>query len=456
MKRLLQKFLLFYPFYAEGHEMMGDVYAREENVELALNFYEKALLIAQSKVLGDKIKKARDILDKGKNKPEAQKNDAFFDITETVIQNEERIIGRGKELRQMIEILISNSKRNLLLIGERGVGKSALIRLLAQKIIFGEVPPALKEKKIKEINFVSLLTGSKYRGQFEEKVLKLLQEFKAQNAILVLEDMHLMMSTGAARGTSLDLVNILKNFLRDNSIQVIATTDYEEYKNTIEKDNSLLGYFQKIIVNELSPEGTRKILKNLVGQLVDCRQPDGLQPDHRRHRRERQARYPRTQTARFGHHAPGALHRQGQVEEHRRRRAVEDRGGRRAGSAGRYRQPARNQHLHLAEEPPGSPAGQYPEAHRRPGRSGGQDGLVGHHVQAGLRRQKEPARRRLHVHRPDRRGQDRDRHRPERSPLRQPGLPDPHRHVGIHGKVHLFALCRRGARLCRAITTPTS
>lgn len=268
MKRLLQKFLLFYPFYAEGQEMIGDVYWQEENVELALSFYEKALLIAQSKNLGEKIKKIRETIDKGKSKPEIQKNDAFFDITETVIQKEERIIGRSKELRQMIEILISNSKRNLLLIGERGVGKSALIRLLAQKIIFEEVPPALKEKKIKEINFVSLLTGSKYRGQFEEKVLKLLQEFKSQNSILVLEDIHLMMSTGSARGTSLDLVNILKNFLRDNSIQVIATTDYEEYKNTIEKDNSLLGYFQKIIVNELSPEGTSKILKNLVNLVV--------------------------------------------------------------------------------------------------------------------------------------------------------------------------------------------
>ncbi|MBN2347146.1 MAG: AAA family ATPase [Candidatus Aminicenantes bacterium] len=268
MKRLLQKFLLFYPFYAEGHERMGDVYAAEENSELALSFYEKALLISQSKGLGEKIKKVRDIIDKSRTKPETQKNDAFFDITDTVIQNEEHIIGRGKELRQMIEILISTSKRNLLLIGERGVGKSTLVRLLAQKIIFGEVPPALKEKRIKEINFVALLTGSKYRGQFEEKVLKLLQEFKNQNAILVLEDMHLMMSTGAARGTSLDLVNILKNFLRDNSIQVIATTDYEEYKNTIEKDNSLLGYFQKIVVNELSPEGTRRILKNLVGQVV--------------------------------------------------------------------------------------------------------------------------------------------------------------------------------------------
>jgi ATP-dependent Clp protease ATP-binding subunit ClpA len=268
MKHLLQKFLLFYPFYAEGHEMMGDVYWQEENVELALSFYEKALLIAQSKSLAEKIKKIRETIDKVRSKPEIQKNDAFFDITETVIQKEERIIGRSKELRQMIEILISNSKKNLLIIGERGVGKSTLIRLLAQKIIFEEVPPALKEKKIKEINFVSLLTGSKYRGQFEEKVLKLLQEFKSQNSILVLEDIHLMMSTGSARGTSLDLVNILKNFLRDNSIQVIATTDYEEYKNTVEKDNSLLGYFQKIIVNELTPEGTRKILKNLVSTIV--------------------------------------------------------------------------------------------------------------------------------------------------------------------------------------------
>ena len=268
MKRLLQKFLLFYPAYAEGHEMMGDLYWQEENVDLALSFYEKALMITQSKSLGEKIKKIREALDKGKGKPEVQKNDAFFDITETVIRKEERIIGRAKELRQMIEILISSSKRNLLLIGERGVGKTTLIRLLAQKIVFEEIPAALKEKKIKEINFVSLLTGSKYRGQFEEKVLKLLQEFKYQNSILVLEDIHLMMSTGAARGTSLDLVNILKNFLRDNSIQVIASTDYEEYKNTIEKDNSLLGYFQKIVVNELSPEATRKILKNRVNEAA--------------------------------------------------------------------------------------------------------------------------------------------------------------------------------------------
>ena len=268
VKRQLQKFLLFYPFYAEGHEIMGDVYNQEENHELALNFYEKVMELGPSKSLADKIKRTRESIDKTKGKSEIQRNDAFFDITESVPRHDERIIGRKKELRQMIEILISTSKRNLLLVGDRGVGKSTLIRLLAEKIVFEEVPTALKDKKIKEINFVYLLTGSKYRGQFEEKVLKLLQEFRGQNAILVLEDLHLMMSSGTARGTSLDLVNILKNFLRDNSIQVIATTDYEEYKNTIEKDNSLLGYFQKITVNEMSADNTRKILKNLASGLA--------------------------------------------------------------------------------------------------------------------------------------------------------------------------------------------
>jgi ATP-dependent Clp protease ATP-binding subunit ClpC len=147
------------------------------------------------------------------------------------------------------------------------VGKSTLIRLLAQRIIFDEVPEPLREKKIKEINYVSLLTGSKYRGQFEEKVLKFFQEFRSQNAILVLEDIHLMIASGVARGTSLDLVNILKNFLRDNSIQVIATTDYEEYKNTLEKDNSLLGHFQKIFLGEMNVNDTREIIRNLAGIL---------------------------------------------------------------------------------------------------------------------------------------------------------------------------------------------
>lgn len=262
VKKIIQKFILHYPYYAEGYEVVGDIYLKEENFEMALNSYEKVLKIVQNKRVSEKVKKVKEAIGRNKGKAVKQQEEYFFDITGGVFQSDDEIILREKELREMIEVLISNSRRNVILVGESGVGKTALIKLLAQKMLDGEVPDSLKNKRVKEINFVSLLTGSKYRGQFEEKVLKLLTEFKSQNAILVLEDIHLMISSGVARGTSLDLVNILKQFLRENSIQVIATTNYEEFKNTIEKDNALLGFFQKINVNELSIESTRKILKN--------------------------------------------------------------------------------------------------------------------------------------------------------------------------------------------------
>ncbi len=266
VKRLLQKFLLLFPYYAEGHELMGDLHAREENFELALSFYDKAQAIGAGRGLGEKVKRAREGLDKGRKAApvESAKNDAFYDLNEAALQGEATtIVGRERELRQMLEILTSATRRNLLLVGDRGAGKSTLLRLLVQRILFETVPEPLRGRRLKEINFVALLTGSKYRGQFEEKALKVLQEIRGQNVILVLEDIHLMMSGGAARGTSLDLVNIVKPFLRDNSIQVVATTDYEEYKNTLEKDNSLLAFFQKVSVPELSPEESLGALEAL-------------------------------------------------------------------------------------------------------------------------------------------------------------------------------------------------
>lgn len=267
VKKLLQKLISLYPYYADGYEIMGDIHLKEEDFEMALNFYEKALKITQNKRVADKLKKVRDIIEKNREKNLKQKSENFYDITEGVFHSEEKLLKREKELRQMVEILLSTSRRNVLLVGESGVGKTALIRRLAMEILDGDVPGTLKNLRLKEINFVSLLTGSKYRGQFEEKVLKLFNDFKSQQAVLVLEDVHLMISTGAPRGTSLDLVNILKQFLREKSIQVIATTNYEEYKNTIEKDNTLMGFFQKINVNEMSIEDTRKILRNLAEDI---------------------------------------------------------------------------------------------------------------------------------------------------------------------------------------------
>ena len=263
VKKLLQKFVTLYPFYADGYEIMGDLHLKEEDFEVALNYFERAMKITQNKRVAEKLKKVRDAIEKNREKTAKQKNENFYDITESIFHTEEKILRREKELRQIVEILLSDSRRNAILVGDSGVGKTSLIRRLAMDILNGDVPDQLKNLRMKEINFVSLLTGSKYRGQFEEKVLKLFADFKAQPAILVLEDLHLMITTGAPRGTSLDLVNILKQFLREKSIQVIATTTYDEFKNVIEKDNTLMGFFQKVTINEMPEPETRKILKNL-------------------------------------------------------------------------------------------------------------------------------------------------------------------------------------------------
>jgi len=267
VKKLLQKFVTLYPYYADGYELMGDVYLKEEDFEMSLNYFEKALKITQNKRIAEKLKKIRDSIEKHREKSSKQKSDNFYDISESVFHNEEKILKREKELRQMGEILLSGSRRNVMLVGDSGVGKTTLIKRLALDIINGDVPEQLKNIRLKEINFVSLLTGSKYRGQFEEKVLKLFNDFKTQPAILVLEDIHMMITSGAPRGTSLDLVNILKQFLREKSIQVIATTNYEEFKNTIEKDMALMGFFQKVTVNEMNDSDIRKVLKNLAEDI---------------------------------------------------------------------------------------------------------------------------------------------------------------------------------------------
>ncbi len=268
LKRILQKFILLFPHYSEPYEIMGDLYAREENFEMALSFYEKYQNLNQSRQVSEKVKKIKQITVRNKNKSDSDANGDYYDLLPVISPGECDIVGREKELRQITEVLISESRRNVILVGESGVGKTALLKALAWEFQQGDVPERLEKKWLKEINFVSLLTGSKYRGQFEEKVLKLFNDFKSQNAILVLEDVHLMMVPSAARGTTMDLVNILKQFLRDQSIQVIATTTYEEFKNTLEKDNSMMGFFQKITLGEMQSHQVKIILKNLAKKAL--------------------------------------------------------------------------------------------------------------------------------------------------------------------------------------------
>ncbi len=262
LKLQVDKFIRKYPRYYQGFKIRARIYEKEGRYKTAIENYEKAYSINYDRELSEKIKKLRSILKKGREvSKQGAARELFFDISEKVTHEQNFLYQRDRELRQAIEILISSSRNNLMLVGESGVGKSTFLKILADRINRDEVPAELKGISLKEINFVSLLIGTKYRGQFEEKVVKVLEEFKSENSLLVLEDIHLMISPGTARGTSLDLVNILKQFLRDGSIRVIATSTYDEYKNSLEKDQSFLSHFQRVNVKEMSKEETEIILK---------------------------------------------------------------------------------------------------------------------------------------------------------------------------------------------------
>ncbi len=262
LRNLLEEFSTLYPNYFQGFELLGMLNEKEEDYKVAIENYEKSVKLKQNKEIVNKIKQLKSKMERETaNKNRIPLSTPFISITRKVFESPERIIAREKEISEIMEILISDSRNNLLLVGDSGVGKSALIRLLAKKVMEKDAHKMLKGRKLMEINFVSLITGTKFRGQFEEKLVKLLNEFRVGNDILVLEDVHLMMSPGSARGTSMDLVNILKQYIRDNDIQVIATTNYEEYKNTVERDNSFLAYFQRVFVKRLPEESVLDILK---------------------------------------------------------------------------------------------------------------------------------------------------------------------------------------------------
>lgn len=259
MQHLLQKFVLFFPFYPETFELMGDAARLEGKFEKAVSFYEKFLRLSFSEEVSEKLKAVRERM-KTEQPKESRPDEPFLEIEAPDEVALPQLVGREREIRQMLEILVSGKRSSVLLVGESGVGRSALLSALSRRLSDGEAPAMMEARGMREINFLHLLAGAKYRGQFEEKALKMLSDFSRRNDILVLEDIHLMMSPGGARGTSLDLVNILKPFLRDGSIQVIATTNYEEMKNTVERDHTLMGFLQPVQVAELSRDDTEKIL----------------------------------------------------------------------------------------------------------------------------------------------------------------------------------------------------
>ena len=174
------------------------------------------------------------------------------------------VIGRDEEIRSITKVLSRKTKNNPVLIGEPGVGKTAIVEGLAQRIVNGDVPTSLKDKVIWELNMASLVAGAKYRGEFEERLERVLDEIKKSegNIIMFIDEIHMIVGAGAISG-AMDAGNILKPMLARGEIHVIGATTLKEYREYIEKDGALERRFQKIKVSEPTVEDTITILRGL-------------------------------------------------------------------------------------------------------------------------------------------------------------------------------------------------
>lgn len=188
------------------------------------------------------------------------------DLTKLARQGEmDPVIGREQEIRRVIQILSRRGKNNPCLIGEPGVGKTAIAEGLAQQIAIGAVPDSVAGKRVVTLDLSSMIAGSKYRGEFEERIKKVIREVVAAgNILLFLDELHTIIGAGGAEG-AMDASNILKPYLARGEIQLIGATTIEEYRKYIEKDAALERRFQPVMVEEPSEEESLKILEGLRG-----------------------------------------------------------------------------------------------------------------------------------------------------------------------------------------------
>jgi ATP-dependent Clp protease ATP-binding subunit ClpA len=185
------------------------------------------------------------------------------------------LIGRTEEIDRTIQVLCRRTKNNPLYVGEAGVGKTAIAEGLARRIVRGEVPDVLTDAVIYALDMGALLAGTRYRGDFEERLKAVVSELDAQeNAILFIDEIHTVIGAGATSGGAMDASNLLKPALQSGGLRCIGSTTYKEYRNYFEKDRALVRRFQKIDINEPTVEETVKILR-------------GLKPYYEKHHRVR-------------------------------------------------------------------------------------------------------------------------------------------------------------------------
>jgi len=197
--------------------------------------------------------------------PRPKTIDQFInDLTTLAEENKiDPVIGREREIQRVIQILCRRTKNNPVLTGEPGVGKTAIVEGLAQRLVDGKVPSAIANKRLVMLDLALLISGTMYRGQFEERIKKILEELISRgNSILFIDELHTIVGTGSAEG-SLDLANILKPSLAKGKLRLIGATTQDEYRKFIEKDPALERRLQKVTVDEPTKEETSKILKGI-------------------------------------------------------------------------------------------------------------------------------------------------------------------------------------------------
>ena len=209
------------------------------------------------------------------------------DLTEAAEDGKlDPVIGRDEEIRRVIQVLSRRTKNNPVLIGEPGVGKTAIVEGLAQRIVAGDVPEGLKDRRVWSLDIGSLLAGAKYRGEFEERLKAVLTEIKSSDGqvILFIDELHTIVGAGAAEG-AVDAANLLKPMLARGELRCVGATTLDEYRKHIEKDAALERRFAPVFVGEPSVADTIAILRGLEGALRGA--PRRADPRRRARRRRR-------------------------------------------------------------------------------------------------------------------------------------------------------------------------